>query len=59
MKCHVELGITARVLKPVVILTVTSQKQVTIPAFSQVFELNWLTKKWEVKIQNNDISFFY
>lgn len=59
MKCHVGLGITARVLKPVVILTVTSQKQVTILAFSQVFELNRLTKKWEVKIQNNDFSFFY
>lgn len=59
MKCHVGLGITARVLKPVVILTATSQKQVTILAFSQVFELNRLTKKWEVKIQNNDFSFFY
>lgn len=59
MKCQVGLGITARVLKSVVILTVTSQKQVTILAFSQVLQLNWLTKKWEVKIQDNDFSFFY
>lgn len=53
------MGITARVLKSVVILTVTSQRQVTILAFSQVLQLNWLTKKWEVKIQDNDFSFFY
>lgn len=57
MKCQVRLGITARVLKSVVILIVTSERQVTILAFSQV--LNWLIKKWEVKIQDNDFSFFY
>lgn len=59
MKCQVRLGITARVLKSVVILIVTSERQVTILAFSQVLELNWLIKKWEVKIQDNDFSFFY
>lgn len=51
LKYQVGLEITARVFKSV-ILRVTSQRRVTILAFSQV--LNCLEKKCEVKIQDND-----
>lgn len=45
LKCQVGVEITARGFKSVVALTVTSQRQVTILAISQVPELNWLRKQ--------------
>lgn len=59
LKYQAGVGIIARGFKSVVALTVTSQRQVTILAISQVSELNWLKKKREVKIQENNFSFFY
>lgn len=45
LKCQVGLEITAKGLKSVAALRVTSQRQVTILAISQVPELNWLRKQ--------------